>query len=73
MVVLQEREWGKRGWSFSRLQVSPCDGHQVWVLSFVQERIQERAIVKRKKVIQGDTHSIDRAWAISEGESGSRV
>lgn len=35
------------------------------------ERIQEQAIVKRKKVLfGGDTHSADRMWAISGDERG---
>ena len=44
--LLQEREQGMRGWSCPRSQVSPWYGHQVWVLDFEQERIQEQAIVK---------------------------
>ena len=46
LTMLQEREWGSRGWSRPRSQTSPWDSHQVWVLGFAQERIQERAIVK---------------------------
>ena len=42
----REREWGVRGWSHPRSQVSPWDGHRVRVLGFVQERIQEQAMVK---------------------------
>ena len=40
MKLLQEREWGTRGWSFPRSRPSPWSSHQVWVLGFTQERIQ---------------------------------
>ena len=50
LVLLQERVWGWRGWSCPRSQASPWGGHCVWVLGFMQERIQEHAIVKIKKV-----------------------
>ena len=46
VLLLQEKEWGVRGWSHPRSQVSPWDGRQVWVLGFAQERIQEQATVK---------------------------
>ena len=56
MAVSQETKWGQRGWSRPRSQVSPWDGGcpPVWVLGFVQERIQERAIVKLLGSLCGD-------------------
>ena len=46
----------------------PGTGHQGRVLGFAQEGIQEREEVSESRFIQGDTRSIDRVWAISEGE-----
>ena len=37
---------GKKGWSHPRSEVSPWDGQELWFLCFMQERIQEQAIVK---------------------------
>ena len=45
-VLLQDREWGARGWSHPRSRPSPWDSRQVWVLVSAQERIQEQAAVK---------------------------
>lgn len=51
--LLQERKWGGRGWPCPRSLLSPWDGHQVWVAGSIQERLQERDIVKRKRVYSG--------------------
>ena len=59
---------GARRQSCLGSQVSPWDSREVWVLGFVQERIQEWAIVKWKKIYSGryTTHrqSVDhlRRW-----------
>ena len=52
--MLQEKKKnGARGWSRPRSQASPWEDHQVWVLGFVQERIQEPTIVKWRQVYSG--------------------
>ena len=56
-AVLRAREWDERGWSRPRSCPSPWDGHQVWVLDFTQEGIQERVTVKGKKVNPGRNHA----------------
>ena len=69
-LLLQEREWGVRERLLPRLRLSPWDCHQVWVLGFLKERVQERATVKQKKVYSGRKHTL---WGISEGKGSSRV
>ena len=72
IVMLQEIEWGARGWSHPRSCPSPWAGHQVWALGFVQERTQERAIVMWKEVYSGRKHTAETECVPSwkAGEAG---